>query len=722
MGSQMGIEWGIAVDMLPLSRPHPSGSPSAQPSKAATDRGRATGAAPSSRHRVPALRLSPDPTEVAKVPRAFESANSETPANSLGEAMKLGLPDRCGFAFLVVLVVSIGMAFRLFALQVLEGAQARQLAERIWLRRIELAPARGIIYSRNMQPLAASQQTYSIWADPHALRVAARKVWGKGLSDREIVTRLAHSLCRLLKTDQVSEERVARRLASHLRNRSDGRPILVRFIWVARYLPEAAVANLKHILAAKRTPHHRSRTFDPPEWEILRAGIGLSLEMRRVYPFRRLAAATLGFVNLDNVGCYGVERSWDEVLRGKRGTMELEVDAVGRPLPTGYHAYLPPQPGKSLILTLDEQIQRAAEAVMDEAMRKLKPRKAIALVLEPKTGDILAMVSKPDFDPNDYHRFPPERFLNHALAFVYEPGSTFKPLVAAALLDSGAITEQTTVVCDGVWKTDHFLVRCWVTQKGIAPHGAETLKDALRDSCNIAMAKFALRTSYQRLYAVLSKFGIGRKLGVLAGYEEAGWLDPPERPLPRRAVQHHQATLGFGQGVAVTPMHLAVAYAALANHGKVMRPRIVRGIQDEQTGQTQWLAPQEIGSAVSPLTAMKVREMLVAAVEEGTGKRAKLNGVRVAGKTGTATKVVHGRYDPTKVVVSFFGFFPADDPKWVIGIVLDEPAYGKWGGEVAAPLFAALGQQILWRVQPPRPLSLTHDLTAPSFFRLTFEP
>jgi cell division protein FtsI/penicillin-binding protein 2 len=163
-------------------------------------------------------------------------------------------------------------------------------------------------------------------------------------------------------------------------------------------------------------------------------------------------------------------------------------------------------------------------------------------------------------------------------------------------------------------------------------------------------------------------------------------------------------------------MQLAVAYAALANYGKVMKPRIVKGIKNEETGEITWLQPKDLGNAVSPLTASKIRNMLVSAVEEGTGKRAKLDGVKVAGKTGTATKVVNGRYDPTRVVVSFYGFFPADSPKWVIGIVLDEPTYGKWGGEVAAPLFAALGQQILWRVQPPRPLSLTQDLTALSFF------
>ncbi len=616
---------------------------------------------------------------------------------------------RCPVAMVMVLLVNLSLAGWLFYLQGIQGAQARQRAERMWLRRIDLAPARGNIYSRNFQILATCQLTYSVWADPYTLRNVARKVWGRHLSDEEIAARIAHLICSLLKNEKVSEMDLKRRLSRTVRNRASDKPILVRFVWLARQLDEATISDLKRVLEKKR------KEDLTPDYRILRAGIGISPEVHRIYPYSRMAAATLGFVNLDNVGCYGVERDWEKVLKGKAGSMELEVDALGRPIPNGHLAYLPPQQGSSIILTIDEQIQKAAENVIDEAMRKFQPKSASAIVLDPKTGDILALVSKPDFDPNDYCCFPPERFLNRPLSFVYEPGSTFKPIVAAALLDSGVISERTTARCDGTWKTDTFSVRCWVVQKGVAAHGVETIADALKNSCNIAMAQFALRASYQQIYEKLSKFGIGRRMDIKAGFEESGWLDPPHQFTSKSALRHYQATLAFGQGVAVTPMQLAVAYAALANFGKVMKPRIVMGFKDEETGKVTWLQPKDLGNVVSPLTAAKIRDMLVSVVEEGTGKRAKLDGVKVAGKTGTATKVVNGRYDPTKVVVSFFGFLPADSPKWVIGIVLDEPRYGKWGGEVAAPLFAALGQQILWRVQPPRPLSLTQDLTALSF-------
>ncbi len=620
------------------------------------------------------------------------------------------LSVRCPIAMMTVLAVSFGLAIWLFYLQGLQGAQARQKAEGLWLRRIDLAPARGNIYSRNLQLLATCQLTYSVWADPYTLQNAARKIWGQQLSNTEIAARIARSLCSLLKTPRVSEKDLVKRLSQTVRNRSNGKPILIRFVWLARQLDEATIRDLKRVLEVRREKELA------PQWRVLKAGIGISPEMRRIYPYIRLAAATLGFVNLDNVGCYGVERDWDEVLRGKSGLMELEVDALGRPIPSGYYIHSSPKQGDSIILTIDDQIQKVAEDVIDEAMKNFLPKSASVIVLDPKTGDILALVSKPDFDPNEYYRFTPERFLNRPLSFVYEPGSTFKPIVAAALLDSGVINERTTARCDGIWKTGTFSVRCWVVQKGSAAHGVETIADALKHSCNIAMAQFALRSSYQQIYEKLSKFGIGRRLGVGAGFEEPGWLDPPQQFLSKEATRHHQATLAFGQGVAVTPMQLAVAYAAIANYGKVMKPRIVKGVKSEETGEITWFQPKDLGNAVSPLTASKIRNMLVSAVEEGTGKRAKLDGVKVAGKTGTATKVVNGRYDPTKVVVSFFGFFPADSPKWVIGIVLDEPTYGKWGGEVAAPLFAALGQQILWRVQPPRPLSLTQDLTALSFF------
>jgi stage V sporulation protein D (sporulation-specific penicillin-binding protein) len=627
-----------------------------------------------------------------------------------GKEVILVLSNRCSLTMLFVFLVHLGLASWLFYMQGLQGAQAKEKAESVWLRRIDLAPARGNIYSRNLQILATCQLTYSVWADPNAIQSVAKKIWGQQVSNDEIGKRIAHEICSMLKAEQISERDLARRLSRTVRNRSNGKPILVRFVWLARQLDESNVIELRRILGMKRAKDV------PPEWRIIQAGVGISPEVHRIYPYGRLAAATLGFVNLDNIGCYGVERGWDEILKGKAGSVELEVDALGRPLPNGYLSYLPPQTGSSIILTIDEQIQKAAEKVIDEAMKKFQPKSASAVVIDPVNGDILALVSKPDFDPNEYRRFPQERFLNRPLTFVYEPGSTFKPLVAAALLDHGVITERSIAHCNGTWKTETFSVRCWVVQKGTAAHGAESISDALKHSCNIAMAQFALKASYRQIYETLVKFGIGRKLGVGAGFEEAGWLDPPNRFLAKSAIRHHQATLAFGQSVAVTPMHMAVAYAALANHGKVMKPRIVKGIKDEKTGQIQWLKPQDLGFAVSPLTASKICDMLISVVEEGTGKRAKLEGVKVAGKTGTATKVVNGRYDPTKVVVSFFGFFPAHSPKWVIGIVLDEPAYGKWGGEVAAPLFAALGQQILWRVQPPRPLSLTQDLTALSFF------
>ncbi len=620
------------------------------------------------------------------------------------------LSNRCALTVLFVLSVYLGLVGLLFYLQGLQGAQAKEKAERVWLRRIDLAPARGNIYSSNLQILATCQLTYSVWADPNAIQSVAKKIWGHQVNNEEIGKRVARSICSILKTEKISEKDLAKRLSRTVRNRSNGKPILIRFVWLVRQLDESNVIGLKRILEMKRVKDI------PPEYRIIQAGLGVSPEMHRIYPYGRLAAATLGFVNLDNVGYYGVERDWDEILKGKAGSVELEVDALGRPLPNGYLSYLPPQPGSSVILTIDEQIQKAAEKVIDEAMKKFQPKSASAVVIDPVNGDILALVSKPDFDPNEYRHFPQERFLNRPLTFVYEPGSTFKTLVAAALLDHGVVTEHSFAHCNGTWKTETFSVRCWVVQKGTAAHGAESISDALRHSCNIAMAQFALKASYRQIYETLVKFGIGRKLGLGAGFEEAGWLDPPNQFLAKSAIRHHQATLAFGQSVAVTPMHMAVAYAALANHGKVMKPRIVKGIKDEKTGKIQWLKPQDLGFAVSPLTASKICDMLVSVVEEGTGKRAKLEGVKVAGKTGTATKVVNGRYDPTKVVVSFFGFFPAHSPKWVIGIVLDEPAYGKWGGEVAAPLFAALGQQILWRVQPPRPLSLTQDLTALSFF------
>jgi len=622
-----------------------------------------------------------------------------------------GFRDRCAFLFAGALLATGVVALRLFQVQVLSHPQAVQKARRVWLRQIDLAPLRGNLYSRHLRLLATCEPAFSVWADPQTLRLVARQQPSlRHLSDEALAQRLTAALKEALATEQLSVASLQRAFKRKARNHRNGMPILIRFVWLARQLRRAEVARLQEML---RRPN---RTLSP-EWRVLKQGLGICQEFRRVYPYGRLAAPVLGFVNRDGIGCYGVERQWDKWLKGKAGKVEQEVDALGRPIPQGFAALVPSSAGDSLILTLDEQMQQEAEAVLEEAMQKFRPRSAIAIVLEPHTGDVLALASKPDFDPNAYWRFPPERFLNRALSFAYEPGSTLKPIIAAILLDSGAVTERTTTECQGVWRGDGFSVRCWVTQKGSAPHGTETLADALCHSCNIAMARFALRLPYARLYRGLIAFGVGRKTGVKAGYEEAGWLDPPPpEGMQTPQIRHHQACIAFGQGLMVTPIQLAVAYAAIANDGLLVQPRIVLGIKESKTGRTRWLLPRPLGQVISPATAQKIRQMLVAVIERGTGQRARLEGVTVAGKTGTATKVFRGRYDPTKVVVSFFGMLPADRPKWVIGIVLDEPAYGKWGGEVAAPLFAAFGRRILWRVQPPRPLSLSQHLTAPFFF------
>jgi cell division protein FtsI (penicillin-binding protein 3) len=528
------------------------------------------------------------------------------------------------FAIAVVLLVLAG---RLVQLQGLESTAYAAKAEQQRLRKVELAATRGSILDREGRPLALNVDARAVYADP------------KNVVDPAAT---AKALAPLL----------------HMRAR-DLRPKLARqtrFVYLARGVdPEVARAVL-----ATKSP-----------------GIGVLPESKRVYPNAALGAAVIGFVGREGDGLGGIEYALDADLRGKDGLELVEEDTAGRQIPAGEHHVEPPVAGRSQMLTIDRDIQWEAERVLVDQVARTHAKSGQILVMDVKSGEILALAVAPTFDPNDPTKARPELRGNPALGTVYEPGSVNKVITAAAALETGVVTPDSTVVVpSSIRIADH-------TFTDAHAHGEQkmTFTGVLAESSNIGTIGVAQRVGKDRLYEYLRKFGLGEKTGVKFPGESAGLL-----PQPQDWWGTAMGTIPIGQGVAATSLQVAAAYAAIANGGVRVQPSLVRGSLDADGTLHPAPAPKRT-RAVSGHTAKQVRTMLEAVVAKGgTAPLAAIDGYRVAGKTGTARKVRTDGRGYSGYVSSFVGFAPADAPRLVVEVVLDNPV-PIYGGIVAAPVF-----------------------------------
>lgn len=425
-----------------------------------------------------------------------------------------------------------------------------------------------------------------------------------------------------------------------------------------------------------------ARWVKPEQAERVRAlglaGVDVLEEPRRVYPHGELAAALVGFANIDGEGVRGVEQSEDAWLRGSARRIPVERDARGRLLVrSGEHAWS--TAGGDVMLTLDATLQARAQEALRDAVARTGAHGGIVISLDPKGGDVLALAEEPSFDPNGFRRLAYRETRARAFLDAGDPGSTFKAFLVAAALDANAVAPDTSFECE----EDGYRVP-GKTIRDREDFGVLDVEDVLRVSSNIGAVKIAQALGPRAHFEALRRFGFGSATGSGFPDESAGLLRPWEAWRP---VDH--ATIAFGQGVAVTPVQLAAATAALANGGVLVQPRLVRGRRAGDGGWIETPAGTE-RRAVSPRTAELVRGMLETVVADGTGRRARLAGVRVAGKTGTAQKFdpQAGRYAGDRFVAWFTGFVPAEDPALVIVVALDEPRRPHTGGGAAAPLFA----------------------------------
>ena len=552
------------------------------------------------------------------------------------------IKKRVAWLFIMWGVVSLLLMLRLSWLQIVQGDRFRKLALDQRLYPVPVDARRGTIRDRNGRELAVSVSADSIYAVPVEVKDPAGT---------------AETLARILEQDPVS-----------IRNKLTQKAATV---WIDRKVdPEKAAAIRKLNLP----------------------GIGFTERGQRFYPKDRLAAHILGIAGIDNQGLEGIEVQYDSYLRGTRGQIVSERDATGKEIPGGVSRFIPPIDGNDLYLTIDEVIQYIVERELDRGMVETRAKRGMILAMDPKTGAVLAMAARPTYNPNRYYEYPEAARRNIVVSDVYEPGSTFKIVTAAAALEEGFVKPSDTFFDPGFIRVEDRYVRCWLA----GGHGSQTFTEATENSCNVVFATLGMRLGTERFYKYIRAFGFGSPLGIDYPGEAAGLLQP-EKHVGLVEI----ANMSFGQGVSVTPVQLLSALNAIANGGTLMRPRLVSKVVAPEGSLVKEFGPEPLRQVISKETARELSLILESVVVNGSGYRAKIPGYRVAGKTGTAEKPEAGRYGE-KRVASFLGFAPVEDPRISVLVVWDEPNVGiSYGGVLAAPTFQAIVRDALRYMEVP---------------------
>ncbi|MCL6448694.1 MAG: PASTA domain-containing protein [Armatimonadetes bacterium] len=553
----------------------------------------------------------------------------------------------------LVLLAWIG---RLFWFQVVWGSELRQQAAELRTRSLVLNPERGDIYDRNHNVLVASVPAFSVYAHPDLIRDPAG---------------VARKIAPLL---EMKEAEVFQKI-------SLDRP----FTW------------LKHKLSPEAAQAIKSLHLE---------GIGLVEGSKRAYPQGNIAAHLLGFVGDDNQGITGLEKSYDRELRGAPGRLVMESDAGGQPVPQKSPRVYPSSPGNRLVLTIDQTIQYFVERELDKIAADHRPERATIIVMDPRSGEILAMGSRPAFSPEKWNQVKQEVWeKNTATLYNYEPGSTLKMFIAAAALEEKVVRAQDTFYDPGFIVVNGRKIACW-DKKG---HGAETFLQAVENSCNPVFIQVGLKLGKERVHQYLRRFGFGAPTGVDLPGEESGIVRSVEN-----TTDHDLAAMCIGQSISVTPLQLLNAVCAIANGGNLMKPYLVKAVEDDQGKVTKQTQPQIIRRVISPDTASELAEMLEKVVLEGTGKRARVEGYRIAGKTGTAQIPGPGGYLEGQYVASFAGFAPVGDPRIAVLVMMVDPKGKAYhGGEVAAPAFQNIVKDTLGYLGIPEEEGLHQEEKSP---------
>ena len=550
-----------------------------------------------------------------------------------------------GVFFAAIFVVIGGRAFQL---QVVEGERLKRLGERQHLKEWIVLPKRGAVVDRAGEPLALSLEAQSVYARPHRIH------------DPQSVSR------RLAAILHLNPAEVKQKLTSE-------RP----FVWIKRQITPREAEQI-HALNL--------------------AAVGMFYEPNRYYPQGQLAGQVIGFVGRDSQGLEGLELQYNDYIRGETGSSVTERDALGRRVLVEGVKGLEIPPGGDIHLTLDTSIQHLAEKELEAAVTKYRAKAGVAIIVEPFTGEVLALANYPWFNPNNSTSRSSQNSRNRAVTDSFEPGSSFKTILAAAALEEGVVGKDDLFYCEfGKYPFAGRIIHD-THQYGWLP-----FSKILQYSSNIGATKVAEKLNRDRYFKYIEKFGFGKTTGADMPGEVPGLV---RRPESWSAID--LATHAFGQGISTTPMQLVMAYAAIANGGFLMRPYVVQRVVSSSGETVVENQPHVVRRVISEKTSRLLASILKEVTNEGgTGVKANLEGFEVAGKTGTAQKadLANGGYAARKRVASFIGFVPADGPRLVQLVLVDEPEVNVYGGVVAAPVFRNIARGALRRlgVRPEKP-------------------
>lgn len=551
---------------------------------------------------------------------------------------------RIEYTVRVLLCIAVVLVGRLFFLQIIDKSdlQAKNLSQ-VQVDR-KLQSPRGTIYDRNGRPLAMSVVTKSLYADPKMIKQ----------SPSEIAELIAPYVT-------MSKEDIVKSLQED-----------TAFVWIDRMMePEKSKAVAKLI---------EDKNLE---------GLNFVEESKRYYPNGNLAAQVLGFVGTDDKGLDGLEMVLDDELKGGIQKELVATDRKGNAIFGSVLSKYLPDKGKSVTLTIDASIQFIAERALDKAMEDTGAKHASVIVMDPKTGEILAMANRPTYDPNHYSQGSEEDFKNIAVTNLYEPGSTFKPIIASAALAAGKWKLDTVYNDKGAFAANGHIIRNWNGEG----YGPVRLLDILKYSINTGMAEIGTLTGADILSKYIRDYGFGSETGIELPGEGAGILYNPE-DMSKLDV----ATMSIGQGIAVTPLQMVRAFGALSNGGAMMKPHIIKSYSNSQGDVTSTTETSVVGQPVPAETAKTIVDILEKEVSEGGGTKAMVEGYHFGGKTGTAQKLdtKHGGYLDGQYIASFIGFGPVEDPKFVVLVVIDDPQKGSYyGSQIVAPVFKDIVSQLV---------------------------
>ena len=556
---------------------------------------------------------------------------------------------RIKIVLLVIFLIFIVIILKVFYIEVIDYKKLNKYASNLWSRNLPIKADRGIIYDRNGEVLADNATTTSLIVIPNQIR-----------NKKETTKKLSEIL-------NVSYEDMYK----HINKKTS----------IERVHPEGR--RLSYEIADKI----KSLKLD---------GVYLVKESKRIYPFDSYMAHTLGFVGIDNQGLSGIELTYNDYLTGEDGAIKYFSDAKGNKLKLN-EIYEQPQNGMNITLTINNEIQTSLERELSNAVVKYSPDRAVGLVMDPNSGEILAISARPNFSQENYKNYSIEEInRNLPVWATYEPGSTFKIItLSAALQENKVDLDKDTFIDTGAIKVENATLHCWKH----GGHGKETFLQVVENSCNPGFVVLGQRLGKDTLFDYIEKFGFGKKTGVDLNGESNGILFDRSKVGPVEL-----ATTAFGQGVSVTPIQQVTAVSAAINGGTLYKPYIVKSINEPETNTVvEENKPEIVRNVISKETSEKVRYALESVVANGSGRTSYIDGYRVGGKTGTAQKVENGRYMNNNYILSFIGFLPADNPKVVVYIAIDNPkGTVQYGGTTVGPLSKAVLKDCIKALNLPK--------------------